>query len=101
MYILALQECPNPTFQEEFERLSGEVQLLRTENEVLQQQVQKNSGTKQLGPKEESKYSDSSGVLVLNKKLQDAQKIYEKVKSELSRVKQVLDFFFNGKKVYK
>lgn len=75
-------------YEEEFERLSGEVQLLRTENEVLQQQVQKNNGTKQLGPKEESRYSDSSGVLVLNKKLQDAQKIYEKVKSELSRVKQ-------------
>lgn len=62
---------------------------------MLQQQVQKNSGTKQLGPKEESRYSDSSGVLVLNKKLQDAQKIYEKVKSELSRVKQVLDLFFS------
>ncbi|XP_022323053.2 uncharacterized protein LOC111124476 isoform X2 [Crassostrea virginica] len=75
-------------YEEEFERLNGEVQLLRTENEVLQQQVQKNSGTKQLGPKEDSKYSDSSGVLVLNKKLQDAQKLYEKVKSELSRVKQ-------------
>lgn len=70
------------------------MQLLRTENEVLQQQVQKNSGTKQLGPKEESKYSDSSGILVLNKKLQDAQKIYEKVKSELSRVKQVFHLIF-------
>lgn len=70
------------------------MQLLRTENEVLQQQVQKNSGTKLLGPKEESKYSDSSGILVLNKKLQDAQKIYEKVKSELSRVKQVFHLIF-------
>ncbi|XP_062612125.1 serine-rich adhesin for platelets-like isoform X2 [Saccostrea cucullata] len=75
-------------YEEEFERLTDEVQLLRTENEVLQQQVQKNLGTKQLGPKEDPRHPDTSGVLVLNKKLQDAQKLYDKVKSELSRVKQ-------------
>ncbi|XP_061164194.1 pneumococcal serine-rich repeat protein-like [Saccostrea echinata] len=75
-------------YEEEFERLTEEVQLLRTENEVLQQQIQKNTGTKQLGPKEDPRHPDTSGVLVLNKKLQDAQKLYDKVKSELSRVRQ-------------
>jgi archaellum component FlaC len=78
-------------FQEEFERLTEEVQLLKTENEVLQQQVQRSSGTKQLGARDDLKQSDASGVLVLNKKLQDAQKLYDKVKSELGRVKQVFD----------
>ena len=77
-------------FQEEFERLSAEVHLLKTENEVLQQQLQKSGIPTQsrLQP-QSSKHSETSGVLVLNKKLQDAQKIYEKVKSELSKVKQV------------
>ncbi|KAK3100788.1 hypothetical protein FSP39_025363 [Pinctada imbricata] len=76
-------------YEEEFERLSNEVNLLKTENEVLQQQLQRSGGSSQsrIAP-QTSKQSEANGVLVLNKKLQDAQKLYEKVKSELSKVKQ-------------
>lgn len=78
-------------FQEEFEKLYAENNLLKTENNILKQQLQrKGSDAKSLSRETGlSKTPDTNGLLLLTKKLQDAQRLYEKVKTELSRTKEV------------
>ena len=71
--------------------MDSEIQLLKTENQILKQQA-KRDGTLQDRP---GSYSDpgtrdTNGLLALTKKLQDATKLYEKMKGELSQLKQVL-----------
>ncbi|KAK3611409.1 hypothetical protein CHS0354_034856 [Potamilus streckersoni] len=78
-------------YENELERLQTEIHLLKTENQILKQQnpdvagSSKSSASK--GEKSVTKTQDTVGLLLLTKKLQDAAKISEKVKAELSRVK--------------
>ncbi|XP_071127035.1 uncharacterized protein LOC143042569 isoform X1 [Mytilus galloprovincialis] len=73
-------------YEDEFERLSSELNLFKAENEMLRNQLAKDGNRKVLGPRD--KPSDATTMLTLTKKLQDAQKLYEKVKSDLSKVKE-------------
>ncbi|XP_033742017.1 uncharacterized protein LOC117328676 isoform X2 [Pecten maximus] len=77
-------------YEEEFERLNAENNLLKTENSVMKQQLQK-KGPDSKGSSRDiglPKATDTNGLLLLTKKLQDAQRLYEKVKTELARTKE-------------
>ena len=69
--------------------MSSELTLIKAENDMLRSQLAKEGNKKVLGPRD--KPSDSSTMLTLTKKLQDAQKLYEKVKSDLGKVKEVMN----------
>lgn len=61
---------------------------------MLRSQLAKDGNNKKvLGPRDK----DSSTMLTLTKKLQDAQKLYEKVKSDLGKVKEVIISMVNIK----
>ncbi|XP_021365604.1 uncharacterized protein LOC110458283 isoform X2 [Mizuhopecten yessoensis] len=77
-------------YEEEFERLTAENNLIKTENNVLKQQLQKKGPDGKFSSKDIGvpKTADTNGLLLLTKKLQDAQKLYEKVKNELARTKE-------------
>ena len=63
--------------------------MIKAENDMLRGQLAKDGNKKVLGPRESLKSTDSSTMLTLTKKLQDAQKLYEKVKSDLGKMKEV------------
>ena len=75
--------------QDEFERMQSEIQLLKTENQILKQQVKRDGSQDRPGSHNEQGTRDTNALLALTKKLQDATKLYEKVKGELSHLKQV------------
>ncbi|XP_060084286.1 serine-rich adhesin for platelets-like [Ylistrum balloti] len=77
-------------YEEEFERLNAENNLLKTEVSVLKQQLQKRGPDGKTSSKDIGlpKTADTNGLLLLTKKLQDAQRLYEKVKIELAKTKE-------------
>ncbi|XP_053400293.1 ORC ubiquitin ligase 1-like isoform X2 [Mercenaria mercenaria] len=75
-------------YENEFERMHSEIQLLKTENQILKQQARKDGLQPGRSESGSSKATDSSHLLALTKKLQDATKMYEKVKGEQTRLKQ-------------
>ncbi|XP_069129850.1 ORC ubiquitin ligase 1-like isoform X2 [Argopecten irradians] len=77
-------------YEEEFERLNAENNLLKTENNVLKQQLQRKGPDGKVSSRDVGipKTADTNGLLLLTKKLQDAQRLYEKVKGELARTKE-------------
>ncbi|WAQ99681.1 OBI1-like protein [Mya arenaria] len=76
-------------YENEFERMSSEILLLKTENQILKQQTRKDGLTpSRPGDSDGGKNKDTSHLLALTKKLQDATKLYEKVKTDLTRLKQ-------------
>ncbi|KAL5011443.1 hypothetical protein ScPMuIL_009994 [Solemya velum] len=75
-------------YEEEFEKLQSEIQLLKAENQILKQKTQSNRGDDVGSEFVHPGKSDTNGLLTLTKKLQDASKLYEKLKSEMKKVRQ-------------
>lgn len=71
--------------------MHSEIQLLKTENQILKQQARRDGSQERAGISSDQGIRDTNGLLALTKKLQDATKLYEKVKGELSHLKQVLE----------
>ena len=69
--------------------MHSELQLLKTENQILKQQAVRESSQNRSGTHNDQNSRDTNGLLALTKKLQEATKMYEKVKGELSHLKQV------------
>ena len=69
--------------------MDSEIQLLKTENQILKQQVKRDGSQDRPGSYSDQGTRDTNGLLALTKKLQDATKLYEKMKGELSQLKQV------------
>ena len=69
----------------------AEIKLLKTENDIVKQQLQKykGAGDAKTTGYSQTKAQETDGLLLLTKKLQDAQRLYEKVKGELSKTKEV------------
>ena len=70
--------------------MQSEIQLLKTENQILKQQTRRDGSQDRPGSHNDHGSRDTNGLLALTKKLQDATKLYEKVKAELSNLKQVI-----------
>ena len=70
--------------------MQSEIQLLKTENQILKQQAKRDGSQEGRSSSHvEQGTRDANGLLALTKKLQDATKLYEKVKGELTHLKQV------------
>ena len=72
--------------------MHSELQLLRTENQILKQQAVRETSQNRPGTHNDQNSRDTNGLLALTKKLQEATKMYEKVKGELSHLKQVTKY---------
>lgn len=77
------------------DHLQEEVRLLKTENVILRSKqnedsninrLQTSSHKSSIGP---SSVEENDRLLLLTKKLQDVQKLYDKVKQDISKYKQV------------
>lgn len=85
-------------FQHELERLQEEMRLMRTENSLLKSKlsVEHNCTDVPTGTTPDSSTSatttDKDRLLLLAKKLQDAQKLYDRVKADIGKYKQVIYF---------
>ncbi|XP_071088027.1 uncharacterized protein [Haliotis cracherodii] len=76
-------------YEDEFDHLESEMKLLKTENEILKDQLKK--GGERSGVIEKPEFihpgsSDTRSLLTLTKKLQDAQKLYEHLKNDMAKV---------------
>ncbi|XP_059157780.1 uncharacterized protein LOC131942085 [Physella acuta] len=84
-------------YEDQFEKLRKEIIVLRTENNILLAQLQdaedKNSKASakdhstQHGQKSSSHENEIASLLTLNKNLQEAQKLYSELKSEMTHTK--------------
>lgn len=75
------------------------MKLLKTENEILKDQLKK--GGERSGVSEKPEFihpgsSDTRSLLTLTKKLQDAQKLYEHLKNDMAKVNEVHIFSSPG-----
>ncbi|ESO99960.1 hypothetical protein LOTGIDRAFT_158127 [Lottia gigantea] len=75
-------------YEDEFERLEAEIQILKSENDVLRSQVKRENGYDKSKEFTHPSSVDGGQVLALTRKLQDAQKQYDRLKQEANRNKQ-------------
>ncbi|XP_067663297.1 ORC ubiquitin ligase 1-like [Haliotis asinina] len=76
-------------YEDEFNHLESEVKLLRSENEILKEQLSRRNERSETSGRPDFVHpgsSDTSSLLALTKKLQDAQKLYERLKNDMKKV---------------
>ena len=83
--------------QDTLEQLHHEVKILKTENSVLKSRLSLDQVTATSSGSTSGVVSNPDGerLHLLTKKLQDAQKLYERVKQDINKLKQALSFIYS------
>ena len=83
--------------QDTLEQLHHEVKILKTDNSVLKSRLSLDQVTATSSGSTSGVISNPDGerLHLLTKKLQDAQKLYERVKQDINKLKQVLSFIYS------
>ena len=77
-------------FQTELERVNNELDINRQENKVLHEKLKVKFGDSgQSNSSGSSMNADMAALASLTRKLEDASKLYDRVKKELTQLKQV------------